>query len=221
MTVSTRTSIGHIAAEHPMTMRIFERHHLDYCCNGDRALEEACADRGVEVGIVVREIEEELARAVDSKANVDWSSKTSAELIAHIVEAYHQPLRRELPRLVSLARKVATVHGPQHRSLPILSRAVRALSEDLYHHMAEEEETVFPAILDGAKDGEAIDALEHDHDEAGAALEAIRELTGDYAVPRDACGSWRALWSGLEEFERTMHQHVHLENNVLFPRATG
>lgn len=222
MTIRPEDPIGRIAADYPATTRVFERHRLDYCCGGERPLAEACASRDIDVEVVIREIEEDLKRRSESNST-DWTNWSAAGLISHIVDAYHEPLRSELPRLTSMARKVAAVHGARHPSLVTLSETVRALSEDLRRHMTEEEEVVFPGILGDRRDSDdgSIAGLEHDHDEAGAALEKIRELTGDYAVPPDACSTWRALWSGLEELERTMHEHVHLENDVLFPRAAA
>jgi len=230
--ISAQTPIGRIAADHPLTTRVFARHRLDYCCGGDRPLEDACEAKGLDADEVMREIEREIeatrapggvaTRAPGGVATRRWDDATAREIIEHIVAAYHEPLREELPRLVAMARKVAAVHGDlRPDTLPALATTVASLKTDLERHMAEEERDVFPRIVGEERAGatDRFAGLEHDHEEAGAALERIRELTGDYEVPAEACGTWRALWHGLEDLERTMHEHVHLENNVLFPKA--
>lgn len=224
MNISTETPIGRIAADHPLTTRVFARHRLDYCCGGDRPLAAACAAKGLDPSEVLLEVEREIAggRGLDDADAIRWEDASDRQIIEHIVAAYHEPLREELPRLTAMARKVAAVHGElRPATLPALATTVAALGLELERHMAEEERDVFPRILGGGN-GDTADrlaGLEHDHEEAGAALERIRELTGDYEVPAEACGTWRALWHGLEDLERTMHEHVHLENNVLFPRV--
>lgn len=223
MNISTETPIGRIAADHPLTTRVFARHRLDYCCGGDRPLAAACEAKGLDADDVMREVEREIAgaRGADVDA-IRWEDASDRQIIDHIVAVYHTPLREELPRLAAMARKVAAVHGElRPATLPTLASTVAALRAELERHMADEERDVFPRILGGAN-GDTADRLadlEHDHEEAGAALERIRKLTGDYEVPAEACGTWRALWHGLEDLERTMHEHVHLENNVLFPRV--
>lgn len=224
MNISTETPIGRIAADHPLTTRVFARHRLDYCCGGDRTLAAVCEAKGLDPNEVLREVERECAgaRGADEADAMGWEGASDRQIIDHIVAAYHEPLREELPRLTAMARKVAAVHGElRPDSLPILATSVAALQAELERHMAEEERDVFPRILGGANGdtGDRLADLEHDHAEAGEALERIRELTGDYEVPAEACGTWRALWHGLEDLERTMHEHVHLENNVLFPRV--
>jgi len=224
MNISTESPIGRIAADHPLTTRVFARHRLDYCCGGDRPLAVACQAKGLDPNEVLLEIEREIAggRGENDADAIRWEDASDRMLIDHIVVAYHEPLREELPRLTAMARKVAAVHGElRPATLPTLATTVAALQAELERHMADEERDVFPRILGGADDDttERLADLEHDHAEAAKALERIRELTADYEVPAEACGTWRALWHGLEDLERTMHEHVHLENNVLFPRV--
>lgn len=228
MSISPGTPIGRIAADHPLATRVFARHRLDYCCGGERTLGSACDAKGVDADLVLREIERELDRATREGAAVRrWVDAPPSEIVAHIVAAYHEPLREELPRLDAMARKVAAVHGERNPdTLPALAATVTTLRADLERHMLEEEDVVFPRLLaeNGREREEAIARfadLERDHDEAGAALERIRGLTEDYRVPAEACATWHALWHGLEDLERTMHEHVHLENNVLFPRVVA
>lgn len=218
MDISTESRVGDIAAAHPAATRVFARHGIDYCCSGGRTLDESCEEKGIDADAVLAEIRSE-GRANDRPNR--WAEASATELVEHIIRAYHDPLREELPRLESMARKVARVHGgKQPGTLDELSRVVTGLRGELERHMAEEERVVFPGIVDhGLGEESSLESLEHDHSEAGAVLEEIRRLTGDYRVPEEACATWAGLWLGLEELERTMHEHVHLENNVLFPRV--
>lgn len=227
MTIALDTPLGRIAAEHPLATRVFARHRLDFCCGGGRTLREAAGAKGLDAATVLRDVQAEIARAQTSgdPAAANWDTASARDIIDHIVATYHVPLREELPRLTAMARKVAAVHGEiRPDTLPALADVVAGLREELEAHMAEEERVVFPQILGADTAGgtaatDRLAALEHEHAEAGAALGRIRELTGDFEVPGEACATWRALWAGLEELERTMHEHVHLENHVLFPRA--
>lgn len=219
MTIRPETPVGRIAAEHPIATRVFARHQIDFCCGGGKPIEDVCVKRGLDVTAVLAEIDEELAG--DTADLEDWNNAPSSELIGHIVNAYHRPLDEELPRLEFMARKVLRVHGDKMPEvLPALLTTLLALQADLKDHMAKEEELLFPAVLDGSGTaGTApIEELEDEHAVAGDAVRRLRELTDDYRVPDGACNTWRALWHGLAELESAMHQHIHLENNVLFPR---
>lgn len=218
MDITPASRVGEIAAHHPLATRVFARHGIDFCCGGGVPLAQACAQRGVAAEQVVAEIGDVLAGAPDTGRR--WLEAPLAEIVAHIVDRYHGPLREELPRLEAMARKVAQVHAerdPEER-LPRVTATVVALRGELEDHMAREEEVLFPAVLAGHGDL-PFEVFVDEHETAGAQLAQLRELTGDYVPPADACNTWRALWAGLEALETTMHEHVHLENNVLFPRA--
>ena len=218
MEISTESRVGDIAAAHPAATRVFSRHGIDFCCSGGRTLLESCDGKAIDAETVLAEIRRE--GEADDQPN-RWADASPAELTEHIIRAFHEPLREELPRLESMARKVARVHGgKQPGTLDELSRVVTELRGELERHMEEEERDVFPGIAEhGSGDETNLESLEHDHAEAGAALERIRRLTDDYRLPAEACATWAGLWLGLEDLERTMHEHVHLENNILFPRA--
>jgi regulator of cell morphogenesis and NO signaling len=225
MTITELTPVGEIAAAIPSSVRIFQRHGIDFCCGGKRALGAVCAERGLSFAATLSAIE---ASAPPAAAERDWTHEPLSLLIEHIVATYHDSLREELPRLQALAANVARVHGASAPHLVEIAVTVDLLSEDLLPHMRKEETILFPAIRAiEERQGKAawleapVSVMEHEHDRAGALLNDLRELTGGY-IPRDrACPTTRALYQGLEELEHAMHVHVHLENNVLFPRALG
>jgi len=220
MTIDRQTPVGEIAARHPMATRVFERHGIDFCCGGGRALAEACERKGADVSVVIGEIEKELAGP--AKDTVRWDQAPLMDLVDHIVVTYHRPLDEELPRLEKMAAKVLKVHGEKRpEMLSGVFETVHALKDELESHMHKEEEILFPLIREGhgAMALDAIDEMEHEHVAAGEGLAKLRELTSGYTVPEEACNTWTALWHGLSDLERALHAHIHLENNILFPRT--
>lgn len=218
MNVTPESRVGEIAAHYPLATRAFARHGIDFCCGGGIPLADACARRGIDVVALIDEID--ALRAGVPEAPDAWLEAPLGALVDHIVAAYHRPLREELPRLEAMARKVARVHAerdPEAR-LPRIEATVIALHGELAEHMAREEEVLFPSLLAGHADL-PFELFEEEHAAAGEALARLRDLTEGYVPPADACNTWRALWAGLENLESTMHEHVHLENNILFPRA--
>lgn len=219
MTLDPTTPVGRLVVDLPHAMPVLERHRIDYCCGGGRTLAEVCQRAGLDLATLEAEIE--AAHPVEEPA-VDWDGRALAELCDHIVTRYHRSLDEALPRLVGLARKVAAVHREKTEArLPVLLDLVERLHQDLQEHMRREEEVVFPWIRGGRGEsaGAPIRVLTEDHLEVADLLQGLRAVTHDYRVPEEACGSWRALWTGLEALEHELHAHIHLENNVLFPRA--
>ncbi len=212
--------IGTLAARFPYAIPVLRRHRLDFCCGGSESLQAAADTSGVDVGRVLQEIREATppaARSVDT-----WDIRPLPELIAHIEARYYRPLDALLPSLDELLVRVVGVHGPKEpERFQELLRAFRALRADLEPHMRKEEAILFPWLREGdpSTAGAPIRQMLQQHETVAVLLRRIRELTDDYRVPPDACGSWRALWTGLEELEASLHEHIHLENNVLFPRA--
>jgi regulator of cell morphogenesis and NO signaling len=220
MTITIETQVGRIAAEHPLATRVFARHGIDFCCGGGRPLREACTEKGIDAAGVVDEIRKELT--APGAPSHRWDKAPLGELVDHILATYHEPLHEELPRLEAMARKVVAVHGDKDpRRLPELLAVYVNLKEELDSHMAKEEQILFPMIKrgHGRMAGGPVAVMEHEHDVAGSLLRRLRELTDNYEVPAEACNTWRALWHGLKALEREMHEHIHLENNILFPRA--
>jgi len=220
MNIDATTRIGEIATQHPLATRVFHRHGIDFCCGGGKPLADACAARGVETGVVLEELHTQLgAREADETR---WDKQPLSDLIRHILVTYHEPLYEELARLSDAARKVYRVHREKApETLSELFEVVVGLQAELESHMAKEEQILFPMILNGqgARASGPISVMEHEHETAGRALARIRELTNDYEVPEQACNTWRALWHGLAALEKDLHEHIHLENNILFPRA--
>lgn len=214
------TTVGELVTSHPSAMKIFQRHGIDFCCGGAKSLGEACAEHGLDAQAVLDEIRKQQAAAQAPMER--WDRKPLPELIDHIVNVYHVELKEELPRLETMARKVLEVHGPKDpKMFSELLATFLALKGDLDPHMMKEEQILFPMIRSGAGAMAAppINVMRSEHDTAGALLRRIRELTHDFAVPAEACATWRGLWQGLERLEQSLHEHIHLENNILFPRA--
>lgn len=211
--------VGELAARHPLATRVFARHHIDFCCGGGRPLGDVCEMQGLDVETVMHEIGRELA---PQETIVRWDLGPVGDLIDYILNRYHAGLREELPRLESMARKVARVHGEKDpERLQRLVQAVLELKAELELHMLKEEQILFPMIREGEGTGAdgPIAVMMREHETAGELLQLIRVLTNDYTVPAEACNTWRALWLGLEALEADLHEHIHLENNILFPRA--
>lgn len=212
----------------PARSRIFENLGIDYCCGGKKPLSEACQAKGLDPRTVVAMLAALDGVASASTANPDAMSLS--ELCDHIEEAHHGYLEEELPRLDFMTRKVAAVHGDHEPRLLEVRRVFESFSAEIIPHTKEEHDTVFPAIrrLESSNRGKSavaaeleasIEKLEAEHDKAGAALAQFKVLTDSYTPPDWACNTFRALYDGLAQLEKNMHQHVHKENNVLFPRA--
>jgi regulator of cell morphogenesis and NO signaling len=224
--ITADTLVADIAAQHPRSIEVFERHGIDFCCGGRRALGEACREHGAAVEAVAAEIAAAAAREVPEDRV--FTDAPLGALLDHIVSRYHAALREDLPRLGRMADKVAEVHGSRHPELHELASVYRGLRNELTPHLGTEEERVFPAVRRLAELGTAeedvqgaLHALEEEHDRAGVALARLRALSRGFAVPEDGCTTYRALYEGLVRFERELHEHVHLENNVVFPRVVS
>ncbi|HEU0190166.1 MAG TPA: iron-sulfur cluster repair di-iron protein [Mycobacterium sp.] len=215
--------LGDIVTADPKTTRVLERFGIDYCCNGQRPVVDACATSNVDI--------DELLTALNTEApgqRADWADLDDTALIAHIVSTHHRFLWDEFPRMAELVDKVARVHGPNHAELAQVRDTFHKLRGGIEPHLRTEETLLFPQIsMLAAKPGTPVpDELRAElsenmteHDRAGGLLAELRRLTDGYAIPADACASYTAMLSGLEEIESDLHLHVHKENNVLFPRV--
>jgi regulator of cell morphogenesis and NO signaling len=227
--LNLRSTVGEWVANQPHTSRVFEKLRVDYCCGGGKSLERACLDHQLDPQEVLTRLLEATAAGADHPAE-DWNNQSLVDLANHIERTHHAYLKSELPRLTQLIAKVVNAHGQSHPELSEIQQTFARLRAELEPHMFKEEMVLFPAIrtLEQQADwptfpfgtvANPIRMMEHEHDNAGEALAQIRTLTRDYIVPDNACNTYRAMLDGLECLERDMHQHVHKENNILFPKA--
>jgi regulator of cell morphogenesis and NO signaling len=216
-------SLADIVADRTESTRVFERLGLDYCCHGDRTLDEACRDAGLD-SVAVAQILGEIATTDDDQ----WTDLPIPALVDHIVEKHHVHAREELPLLEALAAKVLGVHGERHPELRRVQELTRALRADLEPHMDKEERVLFPAIhaiCAGRRDfpfgtvANPIRMMGIEHDRVGELFASLRAVTGGYQVPDDACASYRALYERLDALEHDTHVHVHKETFRLSPAA--
>lgn len=229
----TTKTIREIAVAMPVTTRIFENYKIDYCCGGERNFFDACQFAGVSPETIRREIN--LAVSKHKKGFAQDELETASELIDFIVKKHHAFTRNEITRLSDLMEKVCHRHSGAHRELIALQQIFRKFSDDLISHLKKEETVLFPFIkhlemseaknLSGGphppfgtvKNPVRMMMVEHDH--TGDFLRKMREITKEYALPENICSSFQALYVGLKDFEKDLHHHIHLENNVLFPKA--
>jgi regulator of cell morphogenesis and NO signaling len=232
MTLCAEKTVREYATETPNATRVFEKLKIDYCCGGGRSLGEACAVAGVPLDEVERLLEQ--AGKVSGEMPPGVLSGTLSELIDYILDTHHAFTRDEMERITALADKVASKHGGNHPELPGVRTLFLKLCDDLRPHMFKEEMVLFPYVrqLEQAAAqgrpapfapfgtvGNPIRMMMFEHDTAGDILRELRAAAQDYAPPADACISYHTLYEALEGFEKDLHQHIHLENNVLFPRA--
>jgi regulator of cell morphogenesis and NO signaling len=228
------TAIGHIVAEEPSAARLFERLGVDYCCGGDRSLEAACAEEGLDATTVLRMLEADVdPDEVDAASDeaTDWTTAPLDDLIDHIEQTHHAYLREELPHLEKLLDKVTRAHAEEAPWLESLREVFSDLKPHMLRHIEKEETIVFPFIRQRlgqevnddadpiALGPQPMNMMEMEHDDTGEVLERIRALTDDYTAPDWACDTLRDTLERLHELERDTHQHVHKENNILFSRA--
>jgi len=227
-------TVRDVAMQLPRATRLFEKLKIDYCCGGNRPLTEACALAGIDVDDVLDMLAEVTEATAEDKGSLDFQNASLPELITHILGTHHVFTKSEMDRLQLLADKVLAAHGGNHPELIHLDELFTRLCADLKPHMFKEEQVLFPYIVAMAEPAEQnravalapfgtvnnpIRMMMMEHDTAGQILRELRALTSDYKVPADACVSYQTLYQALENFEKDLHQHIHLENNILFPKA--
>ena len=234
MTLNTSTTVRELAVTEPGATRVFEKLKIDYCCCGGKTLAEACEV----VGIKTEDVWQLLAEAGKAQATsdepLDFQTASLTGLVGYILEKHHVFTKEEMERLDALVEKVHGVHGANHPELSRIKHLFKCLCDDLKPHMFKEEQVLFPYIirLDEASNRQQtpmpppfgtvrnpVRMMMLEHDTAGELLRELREVSNGYSAPADACISYRTLYEALEAFERDLHQHIHLENNILFPRA--
>lgn len=227
-------TIGEFVAEDYRTAKVFEKYGIDFCCGGKVALSEICREKGIDPATIQRELEELKSTPLDRGQN--YAAWELSFLADYIVNAHHSYLKENLEQIAVYARKVAEVHGANHPEVIEIARIFDKIATDMAAHLREEEEVFFPAVKrvdaarksgtePGTKDlaaiGDSLEKLDEEHNEIGDAVHAIRALSKDYTVPDDACNTYMLTYRKLREFEDDLHKHVHLENNILFPKAAG
>lgn len=228
-------TLGEIAAKDLRKAEVFKKYGLDFCCGGKRTLKEACLEKGLDV----IKIEQELVNThknATTQQPLPYNEWDLAFLTDYITNTHHSYVKKTLPELLNYAGKVATVHGEQHPELSAIRDLLQEINIELTTHMIKEEKVLFPYIKElvfAEKNAVAtppshfgtvqnpINMMEMEHELVGKNLEEIRGLSQNYLLPADACASYSALYRIMEEFEQDLHVHVHIENNILFPKATA
>jgi len=234
--ISENTSVAEVVTQHPQTRLLLEEMGIDYCCGGKHSLKESCNKSGLSWQDVIGKLKETIEQSDSEKSpSKNWTEVSLTELVEHIITAHHKYLKENLPRLKSLSDKVHNAHKEHHgKMIQELKRALETLRIDIEMHLAKEEQILFPLI----KEMEAfaknqgprptvhcgsvenpIRQMEAEHDAAGDLLAQMRRITSEYKLPDDACESFKGLYDGLRELERDLHEHIHLENNILFPKS--
>lgn len=226
--ITSDSRIGDLVAACPALARLFEGLGIDYCCGGKQTLTTACASRGLSATTVVSILESAAAALAAVPVEVDAAGMSLTALADHVERTHHAYLKDELPRLAEMAERVARKHGDRDPRLAAVATIVVALTEEMFSHMHKEEHILFPLVrqIDTGQGGRfaasiaaPIRQMETEHDDAGRATAQLRLLTDGFTPDAHACNTHRALLDGLARFEADLHQHVHKENNVMFPRA--
>jgi len=228
--------VGDIVVKFPQTRMLLEELGIDYCCGGKVSLSQAAEQAGLAADEVLADLTGAVESTETDSASVkDWSAASPSELVDHIEQTHHVFMKEQLPRLAGLLDKVIRAHGERYgEMLERLKHKYLTLKTDIELHLAKEEQILFPLIrqmeafeqgrgpapdMHCGSIGNPIGQMEHEHDVAGQYLAEIRQITGDYRLPDDACPSFAALFEDLDAMEKDLHEHIHLENNVLFPNA--
>lgn len=223
------STVGQVVAAAPQLARVFEDLQIDYCCGGKRTLDEVCSERRIDIDQLIERLRQ-AEKTLPETPSTNWNELPLAALCEHIERTHHDYLRRELPRLTTIIAKVVKAHSANHPELAEVQSAFAKLRAELEPHMMKEECILFPSIRYLEANGQAmqfpfgslanpIRVMTSEHDHAGDALAQLRRLTAGYHPPAGACNTYRVMLEGLSTLEQDMHQHVHKENNILFPRA--
>lgn len=232
MEITETTQVADVASRFPATIRVFQRHGVDFCCGGRRGFGEVCREGGLDLAALSAELGAAIAR---SRPETEPLTDMPLDVLTRfIVKRYHGWLRDELPRINQMMEKVLQVHGERHPELPAVARTLSDIREDILPHMAKEEQVLYPFLqhIAGADAaGECVTTIpfgtvrnpirmmEMEHESVGALLARLRELTGGFTPPADACNTFRGLYHAFAELERDTHEHIHVANNILHPRA--
>lgn len=233
MNITSETRVGRIVVDYPETADVFEKHGIDFCCNGNKTLAAACEEKQISLDTLKALLEER--QSDQDRSNLPDFRTWPLDLLADYVEKkHHRYVEESLPSLTRYLEKIRLVHGQAHPELEKIEVLFRESAAELTKHMKKEELILFPFIRKlvkikekgGAIDASAVGAVRHpvqmmmhDHDAEGERFRKIAALSNNYTPPEDSCATYRAAYAKLEEFEKDLHQHIHLENNLLFPGA--
>lgn len=235
--VTINNIVGDLTAKHPQTRTVFEKFGIDYCCGGRTDLGSAAAAAGLAPAKLLAAVSQAMANppASREKGQKDWLTASLTELADHIERKHHSFMKQQLPRLQGLLAKVVKAHSQRHgRMLTDLQHTLEMLNSDIETHLAKEEEILFPFIrqieayvqenrpmpeMHCGTVQNPIGQMEYEHKQVAEALSRIKEITSNFHLPDDACNTFGALYDGLKDLEADLHEHIHLENNVLFPGA--
>jgi regulator of cell morphogenesis and NO signaling len=232
MSFTSETKVKDLALSNPAARQVLEDAGLDYCCGGGKSLREACLHADISADEILNRLRDNAKNV--SPGDLNWTVVPLRELTLHIREKHHRYVRESIPRTQVLLDNVIAKHGPVHLELSEIRSVFAEVGKEMIMHMQKEEQILFPYIdaLELAANGRGsveppffqtvknpIHAMMKEHDAAGELVSQIRRLSNEYTAPADACTSFKALYQSLKEFEADLHEHVHLENNILFPRA--
>lgn len=227
--IDQNTKVSDIVIKVPLADKVLKEYRIDFCCGGNRPLQEVISERNLPGEEILSKIHAIYVESVENEARKtnDWVNANYQTLINHIIQTHHQYLVNELPQLSIYTTKLLRVHGDTHPELAEVHKLFHELKLELEHHLIKEERDVFPHIVNYEKTLSkdhlktavlAIEELESEHEKAGDVLKALREVTSDFVAPGDACTTYQLTYQKLEALESDLFQHIHLENNILFPR---
>jgi len=233
--ISTNEQVGQLAVKFPQVRQTLEKLGIDYCCGGKLTLQEAVKNLGLPAEDVIKDLQAVVEDNIDKQQSLDWPKESLTVLADYIEEKHHSFMKEELPRLEQLLDKTSNAHKEKHgQMLTELKETYAALKSEVELHLAKEEQILFPFIrqIENFQQNQSdkpelhcgsvenpIGQMEYEHDNAGKALDKMRQITLNYKLPEDACNTFKALYDGLKALEADLHEHIHLENNILFPRA--
>jgi len=232
MKIRKTQTVGETVADDYRTAGVFRSYGMDFCCGGGKTIEEACRKKNIDIESVVKDLEKAMDDSSTQQNYNDWSLDF---LIDYIINNHHGFVRKKLPEIEYYARKVAGVHGNRHPELVDIYTLFSRLKDEMLDHLEKEEQVLFPYIKNLVKNDngnkpanenpgfssvdEPINLMEQEHETAGGFMEEIRALSSNFSPPEDACATYRVLFKNLRGFQEDLHKHVHLENNILFPKA--
>lgn len=232
MTITSETPVREIAVAFPTAIPVLERLGVDYCCGGQHSLAEACSTHNIAIARVLDELQQLQREQGANVAESNWNHAPLKDLTEYIVKKHHAFTREQLNLIDGLMAKVEQRHGAEHVEVFKLGKLIAVFGSELRHHAECEETNLFPYIaalgtnekkdLPAPAKGSVRMPINHmmmDHDQTGEELKSLRSMTDHYTPPAEACPTWRALYRAIEELDTDLHQHIHLENNILFPRA--